>query len=500
MKEPLSDKRPLTLAAAFLAQQDPPLATVLRDGGVTRVEPKLLRHWREEFYVFRQYVYRKWIKEELEGQVVRFLNGQRIAKGEETVPLCVTRAVVKDVLHQLACLCQVGVEAMPVWLDGQARPDPRHVVAFTNGLLDVDEWLDDPEVPLAAPTADWFSETVLPRAYDPKAKCGRTIDFFFEALGDREQVDLLQEWMGYILTRDTKYQKMIWLQGLAGGGKGTILRLMRELVGAENTVNFSLYRLAEQFTLSSFLGKTLAIEPDTRLGHDAKTHSIVETLLSIVGEDDLNVDRKFRELISNIKLGTRIAIATNSFPYMPDAGNALRRRSLILTFNETFHGREDVHLGEKLRLELSGLTTWALQGLRRLSERGQFLNTERQQEFLDEMELAHSPVKGFLRDCCEIDPGDGGEPPREMKRALYVAFCWWAQKNGHNRMAVNSLCRQLYETRGVRPVRERDGDSRLQMIQGLRLSAESWEHITEDDMLTASEKEEVRRRKTPTFL
>ena len=59
----------------------------------------------------------------------------------------------------------------PVWLDGRA--DPPEVIAFTNGLLDVGEWVNG-RVKLMKTTPVYFNLVgVRPYDFDPGAKCPR---------------------------------------------------------------------------------------------------------------------------------------------------------------------------------------------------------------------------------------------------------------------------------------------------------------------------------------
>ena len=56
---------------------------------------------------------------------------------------------------------------------------------------------------------------------------------------------LLQEWVGYLLTQDTRQHKILLIVGPPRSGKGTIGRVLRELLGHENVVGPTLSSLGE---------------------------------------------------------------------------------------------------------------------------------------------------------------------------------------------------------------------------------------------------------------
>ena len=91
--------------------------------------------------------------------------------------------------------------------------------------------------------------------------------------------------------------------------------------------------------LSPLLGKPLAIISDARLG-SAPSHTVVERLLSITGEDMLTVDRKYREPYSG-RLPTRFVMLSNELPRFTDASGAIATRMLILQLTNSFLNRED---------------------------------------------------------------------------------------------------------------------------------------------------------------
>jgi putative DNA primase/helicase len=197
------------------------------------------------------------------------------------------------------------------------------------------------------------------------------------------------------------------------------------------------------------LGKPLAIISDARLSSNAPTHTIVERLLSISGEDLLTVDRKFRDPWSG-RLPTRFVILSNELPRFKDSSGAVANRLLILRMTESFLGREDRTLDDRLRAELPGILSWALEGLDRLNRNGRFTVPDSSEDAANLMMDLASPVSAFVRECCIRDP-------RAIitRDDLYGAWKQWANDNGHMAGAKSTFGRDLRavvpEARASRP-------------------------------------------------
>ena len=175
-----------------------------------------------------------------------------------------------------------------------------------------------------------------------------------------ESLDLLQEWFGYCLTGDTSQQKMMLMVGPKRSGKGTIARVLTRLIGNGNVSGPTTSSLAGPFGLQPLIGKTLAIVSDARF-HGENIATVVERLLCISGEDTLTVDRKHTTSVT-MKLPTRFMFLTNEFPRLNDASGALAGRFVILRLTQSFYGKEDTGLTDRLLNELPGILNWAIEG------------------------------------------------------------------------------------------------------------------------------------------
>jgi P4 family phage/plasmid primase-like protien len=288
----------------------------------------------------------------------------------------------------------------PSWLDnGEDRPQANEVLSCQSALVHL------PTMQRLPPTPLFFSVSALDFDLDPRAPEPMAWHRFLHQLfdGDLEALELLQEWFGYCLTGDTSQEKMMLIVGPRRSGKGTIARVLARLVGIGNVSGPTTSSLASHFGLQSLIGKTLAIVSDARF-HGENIPIVVERLLCISGEDLATVDRKFLGSVT-MKLPTRFMFLTNELPRLTDASGALAGRFVTLRLTESFYGKEDTGLTDRLLGELPGILNWAIEGWRRLHERGHFVVPTSVRDVVQEIEDLSSPVSAFVRDECVVGPG-----------------------------------------------------------------------------------------------
>jgi putative DNA primase/helicase len=124
----------------------------------------------------------------------------------------------------------------------------------------------------------------------------------------------------------------------------------------------------------------------------------------------------------------RFVLSSNELPRLADASGALASRFIVLVMRESFLGREDLGLEQRIRSELSGILNWCLEGRQRLLARGYFVQPAASADTLRELEDLSSPVKAFLRDRCSIAPALTITP-----EALYTAWRGWCESTGRDK-------------------------------------------------------------------
>jgi putative DNA primase/helicase len=180
---------------------------------------------------------------------------------------------------------------------------------------------------------------------------------------------------------------------------------------------------------------------------------LAERLLSISGEDTIPIDRKFKG-VSEAKLKVRFTIMTNELPNLTDSSGALMKRFVILSLRNSFIGREDVHLFDKLCTELPGILNWAIAGCQRLQERGRFEMPASSADMVETMNEIGSPIRSFIADCCDV-----GREYSVPKKVLFAKWKQWCLQN-ENKSGTESLFgRDLRAAiSNIGQVRPRDGN------------------------------------------
>ncbi|WP_162125665.1 DNA primase family protein [Pseudoxanthomonas wuyuanensis] len=380
-----------------------------------------LRCWNGDHYLWMGTHWRHLPEPELRALLYQWLQGCTDYQGQEIKP---TRRLVNDVLDALASDVYLALASEPNWLPGHAGEGaPGNLLVCRNGLLDM------PSRKLQQSDVRLFATTVLPVDFNPRA--GQPVAWLrFLAMlwpDDPEAIALLQEWIALCaLTDDTSHQKALLIVGPRRSGKGTILRILRELAGPANVCSPTFASLGMPFGLQSLIGKRVALLSDARLSGRADVAVIAENLLRITGEDAVSVPRK-HQIDWNGTLPSRFTVATNELPAMADASAALSSRFLILRLTRTFYGAEDHQLTAKLLQELPAILLWALDGLDRLRRRGRLVQPASSQELVDELEALASPITMFVRDCCVLAPTAEGSIS-----SLYDRWLDWCRDAGRD--------------------------------------------------------------------
>jgi putative DNA primase/helicase len=433
----------------------------------TAGETRTLLHQDGVFYGWTGTHYPTINPDTIRSEVYYFLDSADcMTKDGNLLPFAPTARRVTDVVDALKGATNLSGCHPPRWLsDASNNLPPFEIIACQNGLVHV------PTRKLLSHTPKFFTLYALPYAYDPNAPQPREWLSFLKSIwgNDEEAIATLQQIIGYLLTCDTRQQKIFLIVGPTRSGKGTIARVLTALLGSENVSAPTLASMATNFGLAPLIGKQLAIISDARLGNRSDQQVIVERLLSVSGEDSLTIDRKYLASFTG-RLPTRFLILTNELPRLTDASGALARRFITLVLTNSFYDREDHGLATRLLTELPSILNWALDGRDGLSRRGYFVQPKSSSEVTEELEDLGSPISAFLRACCEVGEGQSVEV-----EVLYGKWQTWCLICGRDWPGtIQTFGRDLRAAvPGLRVSHPRDGKGRQRIYEGVGLKPEN---------------------------
>src|SRR5208282_6075684 len=196
-------------------------------------------------------------------------------------------------------------------------------------------------------------------------------------------------------------EKIVVFVGGLRSGKGTNARII-EAIFRGGLVKPLLSSFVGPFGAESLTDASIALFTDARLGKNADTANAIEKMLAISGRDSPGVQRKYKSDFAGT-IRARIVMLCNELPYLPDASGAMGNRFVLIRFLECFLGKEDPDLSRKLTAQLAGIFNWALEGLKRLRERGRFTMPDTSADVLQDYIEGSNPLADFLADCCEFN-------------------------------------------------------------------------------------------------
>ena len=431
-------------------------------------------HHRRDFFEWNGSSWPDADEDMLIRRLYEFLDGhQCFNKRGNIIPVKPDPRMVGSVVNALRATGQIDKSIdPPLWLDDWAfpfdgrvtGPPPNELVPCANGLLHL------PTKRLLPHTPAFFNRNALDFAYDPKAPPPKLWLAFLDQVwpGDPQSIATLQEIFGLCLTIDTSYQKIFMVTGPPRCGKGTINRVLEALIGKHNCAAPKLAALEKPFGLESLIGKSVALISDANLSSKANQADIVEALKAISGEDPINVGRKYKgDWIG--KLNVRFVIFANEPPKLSDPSGAFAVRIILLRLTQSFAGREDLKLTDKLLTELPSILNWGIGGWNRLKKRGRFQQPASAEEAMEELRDISSPIGAFVRQCCDIGPQYSVN--RDVAFRAWELWCEREHRNypGTKESFGHALRSALPALTTARP---REGSERIRIYQGFKIKPE----------------------------
>lgn len=304
--------------------------------------------------------------------------------------------------------------------DGGWDADP-DLLVMTNGTLQLSAR------ELRAHNPEDRITTALGFAYDPEAECPTWRAFLAAIVPDAS--DFLQEFAGYAITTDTRHEVAVWLYGPPGSGKSTFVEGLRAMLG-KRAGQLGLADIERSsFALSNLPGKTLMVATEQPADFIRSGH----ILNSIISGEAVNVDRKFREMVT-ITPRAKLCWALNDLPRIAEAGSGLFRRVKVVAFPPLAESARDPGVKEAIMAEGAGILNWAIEGLQRLNARGRFEIPACVKTATDDFRAKNDVPALFIAECCTI-----GTEERVRPNELYAAYKTWCDTNGHRAKSSTAI-------------------------------------------------------------
>ena len=439
-----------------------------------------VRFWRDEIYLWNGRKYRRPGAGELRGTITKRVKAEfdRVsialqAAGEDhkVCEACKAgMATVSNVIQAIQGLALLPNEGdCPTWLAGDLdapQPQVRRILACRNGLLDLDAFLGNKWDNLLLPhDPRWFSKSCLDFDFNLDAKCPKWNQFLQHNLeGDKQRIELLQEWFGYCLTPDISQQKFLMMEGEGRNGKSVICKVLATLVGESNISSVRLEDFGERFQLTPTIGKLINIVAEV-----GELDRVAEgALKSFTGGDFMQLDRKGLPPVQ-VKPTAKLVISTNTRPRFVDRSEGLWRRLILFPLNikinddERIFGMDSAEYWLKAG-EMPGILTWALDGLYRLQRQKTFTASQLCDQAKLGYQIESNPAKAFLD--AHYDTGLKTENVNGTE--LYQHYKRWALLDGYHPLNEAHFGREvLRKFPSVHRTRATSGRDRPYLYWGL---------------------------------
>lgn len=312
------------------------------------------------------------------------------------------------------------------------------VLTFPNGTLELETGI------FRESRRNDYCTFMMSYDYNPNSICPEWEKFVVDITnGCGKRYENLQFIPGYALMPHCKLEKIFVLLGGGGNGKTVYLNIIKRVFGHENISAVLPSGLVNEFQRIMLKDSLLNIGSD--ISSDFTKGEIREYLLQISSGEMIQACYKGKTHIT-FEPRCKLVFACNKVP-TAEVINGLDRRMHFVKFPCSFvddpdpadplQKKIDVELIDKLIAELPGIFNWVYKGYKELQEKGWIVDTDEQEEILNQFRTTSNPIMEF----CE-DRNFAGTMPRDL---VYSWYRDWCDEAGHKPLSRTKFIPQFRE-------------------------------------------------------
>lgn len=255
-------------------------------------------------------------------------------------------------------------------------------------------WVNLKTLTLTAHTPDKLSTIKAHVVFDHEALCPTYDRLFTDWEMTEDQVKVMDEFSGYLLTNEVERGRMLVLEGEPGTGKSLVANIWTHILGdlAARECSLDLFKDNRRFVWSTFVGKRLVWFNET----DPKRTQLGADLQKMIDGKTFSVERKgVNEQSEHVNMA-KCVLTTNGLP--DNMGAGMESRILYIKYTKVFRGTKDenAYLFDEVMKESSGILNRMIKGLQKLREQGKYTKIENQDDIMNEYRRTASLPVEFL--------------------------------------------------------------------------------------------------------
>lgn len=379
---------------------------------------------------------RERVKESLRA-IVTMISYERDKERQQKILQLAHRYDNVDKIEKMLKYAQTDPRVLSSIRDYDSHP---WLLNVANGTIDLETGA------LLVPQREHMITKILEIAYDSKAAAPTWLGFLERIMRDHgDIIPFLRRAVGYTLTASTREHLFFLLYGTGRNGKSTFVEAIMAMLGD----------YAQASNPETWLKQSggRGAEPDVARLPGVRMVSTAE-----IGEGRALDEARVKALVAGDTITTRnlyqasfdfvpackLWISTNHAPQIKGNDEGMWRRVCLIPFDQTISYDEmDRDLPNKLRAELPGILTWAVQGCVEWQHQGLPMPAIVRAK-TDEYRTDQDVIGQWIEECCDVE-GDA----KETGSALYASYSDWARARGERSPLTGTKFGRRLTDRGI---------------------------------------------------